>query len=113
MKRIEAIVRPGKVRDVCVALEKVGHPGIMITEIEGHGKQEAAEQRWRGKMYKVDLMTKSRVELIVKDCECDGIIKAITAVACTGKIGDGKIFIHPVDDAVRIRTAERGDAAIE
>ncbi len=66
----------------------------------------------RNKMYKVDLLTKARVEVIVKDGECDGIIKAITAVAHTGKIGDGKIFIHPVDDAVRIRTAERGDAAI-
>ena len=113
MKRIEAIVRPSKVRDVCIALEKVGHPGIMITEFEGHGKQLGEEQRWRGKTYKVELLTKSRVELIVRDCDCDGIIEAITAVACTGKIGDGKIFIHPVDDAVRIRTAERGDAAIE
>jgi nitrogen regulatory protein P-II 1 len=113
MKRIEAIVRPSKVRDVCTALEEVGHPGIMITEIEGHGKQPVGEQRWRGKTYKVDLLTKTRVELIVKDCECDGIIKAIIAVACTGKVGDGKIFIHPVDDAVRIRTAEQGDTAID
>ena len=66
----------------------------------------------RGKTYKVEMLTKARVEVIVKDGECEGIIKAITAVACTGKMGDGKIFIHPVDDAVRIRTAERGDAAI-
>jgi nitrogen regulatory protein P-II 1 len=112
MKRIEAIVRPSKVGDVCAALEKVGHPGIMITEIEGHGKQKGVEQRFRGKTYKVDLLSKAKVEVIVKDGECDGIIKAITTVACTGKSGDGKIFIHPVDDAVRIRTAERGDAAI-
>jgi nitrogen regulatory protein P-II 1 len=101
-----------KVGDVCAALEKVGHPGIMITEIEGHGKQKGLEQQVRGKTYKVDLLPKARVEVIVKDGECDGIIKTITAAAYTGKIGDGKIFIHPVDDAVRIRTAERGDIAI-
>ncbi len=112
MKRIEAIIRPTKVREVCAALEKVGHPGIMITEIEGHGKQKGIEQRLRGKTYKVDLLNKAKVEVIARDSECDGIIKAITSVACTGEIGDGKIFIDPVDDAVRIRTAERGDAAI-
>jgi nitrogen regulatory protein P-II 1 len=83
-----------------------------ITEIEGQGRQKGLEQKVRNKMYKADLLTKARVEVIVKDGECDGIIKAITAVAHTGKIGDGKIFIHPVDDAVRIRTTERGDAAI-
>jgi nitrogen regulatory protein P-II 1 len=69
------------------------------------------EQQVRGKTYKVEMLTKARVEVIVKDGECEGIIKAITTVAITGKMGDGKIFIHPVDDAVRIRTAERGDAA--
>jgi nitrogen regulatory protein P-II 1 len=112
MKRIEAIIQPAKVGDVCAALEKVGHPGIMITEIEGHGKQKGTEQSFRGKTYKVDLLTKAKVEVIVKDGECDRIIKAISDITCTGKIGDGKIFIHPVDDAVRIRTHERGDAAI-
>ena len=69
------------------------------------------EQQVRGKTYKVEMLTKARVEVIVKDGDCEGIIKAITTVAFTGKMGDGKIFIHPVDDAVRIRTAERGDAA--
>ena len=112
MKRIEAIVRPSKVGDVCAALEKVGHPGIMITEIEGHGTQKGVEQLVRGKTYKVDLMTKARLEVIVKDGESERIIKAISDAAYTGKIGDGKIFVHPVDDAVRVRTAERGDAAI-
>jgi nitrogen regulatory protein P-II 1 len=112
MKRIETIISPSKVGDVCAALEKVGHPGIMITEIEGHGKQKGVEQRLRGKTYKIDLLTKAKVEVIVKDSECNGIVKAITAAAYSGKIGDGKIFIHPVDDAVRISTAERGDMAI-
>jgi len=81
MKRVEAIVRPSKVGDVCAALEKVGHPGIMITEIEGHGKQKGVEQQVRGKTYRVDLLTKDKVEVVVKDAECNGIIKAITIVA--------------------------------
>jgi nitrogen regulatory protein P-II 1 len=112
MKRIEAIVRPGKVGDVCAALELAGHHGVMITEIEGHGNQKGIEQKVRGKSYKVHLLTKARLEVIVKDGETDRITKAIAAAAYTGKIGDGKIFIHPVEDAVRIRTAERGDKAI-
>ena len=112
MKRIEAIVRPGKVGDICAALELAGHHGVMITEIEGHGIQKGVEQQVRGKTYKVDLLTKARLEVIVKDSETDSITQAIAAAAYTGNIGDGKIFIHPVDDAVRIRTAERGDIAI-
>jgi nitrogen regulatory protein P-II 1 len=112
MKRIEAIVRPGKVGDVCAALELAGHHGVMITEIEGHGNQKGIEQKVHGKSYKISLLTKARVEVIVKDSESDRITKAIAAAAYTGKIGDGKIFIHPVDDAMRIRTAERGDIAI-
>ncbi len=112
MKRIEAIVRPSKVGDVCAALELAGHHGVMITEIEGHGNQKGVEQKVRGKSYKVNLLTKARLEVIVKDGETDRITKAISAAAYTGQIGDGKIFIHPVEDAVRIRTAERGDIAI-
>jgi nitrogen regulatory protein P-II 1 len=112
MKRIEAIVRPGKVGDVCEALERVGHHGVMITEIEGHGNQKGLEQKVRGKSYKVSLLTKARLEVIVKDSETDRIIKAIASAAYTGQIGDGKIFIHPVEDALRIRTADRGDKAI-
>lgn len=105
--KMEAIIRPSKVGDVCAALEKVGHPRIMITEIEGHRNQKGVEQNLRGQTYGVDLRTKDKVEVIVKDAECDGIIKAITIVACTGEIGGGKIFIHSVDDAMRVRTGER------
>ena len=93
-------------------MELAGHHGVMITEIEGHGIQKGLEQEVRGKSYKVSLLTKARLEVIVKDSETDRITKAIAAAAYTGKIGDGKIFIHPVEDAVRIRTAERGDIAI-
>jgi nitrogen regulatory protein P-II 1 len=112
MKRIEAIIRPSKTGDVIEALEKIGHPGLMISDIEGHGKQKGVEQVVRGKTYKVDLMTKTRIEVIVKDGDVEGILSAIQKAAFSGEIGDGKIFIHPVDDALRIRTKERGDVAV-
>jgi len=112
MKRIEAIVRPAKVNDVYDALERVGHPGLMISEIEGHGVEKGIEQQVRGKTYKVALITKARIELVVEDAEVNDIVSAIQQAACTGQIGDGKIFVHPIDDAVRVRTAERGVAAI-
>jgi nitrogen regulatory protein P-II 1 len=112
MKRIEAIVRPGKVNEVYAALEQTGHPGMMISEIEGHGKTRGIEQQVRGKTYKVDFITKARIELVVEDAEVNGIVSAIQKAACTGQIGDGKIFVHPIDDAVRVRTAESGVAAI-
>ena len=112
MKKIEAIIRPVKVGEVCDALEKVGHSGIMITEIEGHGNQKGIEAQIRGKTYKVELMTKARIEIVAKDGDVENIIKAICEAAFTGKVGDGKIFIYPVADAVRIRTSERGDVAV-
>ncbi len=112
MKRIEAIVRPAKVNDIYRALEQVGHPGLMISEIEGHGIEKGVEKQVRGRVYKVDLITKARIELVVADDETDKIVAAIRKAALTGQIGDGKIFVHPVDDAVRVRTAERGEAAI-
>jgi len=112
MKRIEAIIRPDKVSSVFDALKKIGHPGVMISEIEGHGNQEGLNIRVRGNSYKVDLITKARVEVIAKDSEMEMIINAICNAAFTGTIGDGKIFIHPVDDAMRVRTGERGESAI-
>jgi nitrogen regulatory protein P-II 1 len=112
MKRIEAIIRPDKVGGVFNALKTIGHPGVMVSEIEGHGNQEGLKIQVRGNTYKVDLVTKARVEVIVKESEVDVIIDAIRAAAFTGEIGDGKIFIHPVDDAMRVRTGERGDSAV-
>ncbi len=85
---------------------------MMISEIEGHGNQEGVNIHVRGNTYKVDLITKARVEVIVKESEMELIIKAICDAAITGKIGDGKIFIHPVDDALRVRTGERGEIAV-
>lgn len=112
MKKIEAIIRPAKVGDVCTALEKIGHPGIMITEIEGHGRQKGIEQEFRGKTYKTELLTKAKFEIIVNDQDVDKIAKAIREAAFTGKVGDGKIFIYPVDNVIRIRTDEKGEIAV-
>jgi nitrogen regulatory protein P-II 1 len=112
MKKIEAIVRPAKVGDVCDALNKLGHPGIMITEIEGHGKQKGIEQEFRGKTYKTELLSKAKLEVVVNDGDLDKTIKAIREAAFTGKVGDGKLFIYSVDNAIRIRTDEQGEAAV-
>ena len=112
MKKIEAIIRPTKVGDVCDALNKLGHPGIMITEIEGHGKQKGIEQEFHGKTYKTELLSKAKLEVVVNDRDLDKTIKVIREAAFTGKVGDGKIFVYPIDNAIRIRTDEKGEAAV-
>lgn len=112
MKKIEAIVRPEKIGAVRQALSKVGYAGLMITEIEGHGKQKGVTQQWRGEKYKVELLPKLKVEIVAKDADAPKIIEAIVESARTGEIGDGKIFITPIDNAVKIRTGEKGDAAL-
>ncbi len=111
MKRIEAIIRPAKVADVCAALDKVGHPGVTISEIKGHGRQKGTVTKYRGVLYKVSLVTKTRVEVVVND-DADKIVKAVRAAALTGEVGDGKIFVHDMADAIRIRTNETGMAAL-
>ena len=112
MKKIEAIVRPEKVGVICDVLERVGHPGVMISEIEGHGKQKGLERNVLGKTYKVDLLTKARIEVIVKDADLDKIVGAMKEAAYTGSVGDGKIFISTIDEAIRIRTGENSDLAL-
>jgi nitrogen regulatory protein P-II 1 len=112
MKRIEAIIRPGKVSDVCAALDKVGHPGVMISEIKGHGRQKGIVTKYRGVSYKVSLVNKARVEVIVQDEDVDRIVSALREAALTGEVGDGKIFVHEMTTAIRIRTNETGMAAI-
>lgn len=112
MKKIEAIFRPGKLDDVRNALEKIGLPGVTITEVEGHGTQKGITQQWRGKEVKVSLLSKVKVEIVVKDEAVDTVTAAIIKAAKTGDIGDGKIFIVPVDNAIRIRTEEKGIAAL-
>jgi len=112
VKRIEAVIRTTKVGDVCAALSRVGHPGVMISEIEGHGTQQGISQEFRGKTYKVEFLTKAVIQVVAKDEEVERIVGAICDAARTGEVGDGKIFIHPVTDAIRIRTGERGEQAL-
>lgn len=112
MKHIIAIIRPEKLEDVRQALEKVGYSGLMISEIEGHGKQKGIVQQWRGEKYKVDLISKVKLEIVVKDSEVDRIKKTIIENARTGEIGDGKIFISNIDEVIRIRTGEEGETAL-
>jgi nitrogen regulatory protein P-II 1 len=112
MKKIEAIIRPDKLDVVRRALEKVGYAGLMITEIEGHGKQKGVVQQWRGERYKVELMPKIKLEIVAKDSEAERITKTIIDHAKTGEVGDGKIFISSIDTAIRIRTGEKGEDAL-
>jgi len=113
MKKIEAIIRPEKLGEVRKQLDKSGYPGIMITEIEGHGKQKGLEQQWRGEKYKLEFLPKVKLEIIAKDSDADRIVSAIMETARTGAVGDGKIFISDIEDAVRIRTGDRGEKAVE
>jgi nitrogen regulatory protein P-II 1 len=111
MKRIEAIIRPTRVGKVSVALENAGHPGHRISQIESRGVQEGEKYQLRGRTYRADLVTKAKVEVIVKDAEVDAIIKVIRDAALTGKMGDGEIYVYSMEDVIRIRTGECGEAA--
>ncbi len=112
MKRIEAIIRPEKASEVCAALDKVGHPGVTLSQVEGHGAQKKWINHVRGISYKVGLLTKTRVEVVIKDEDADKIIKAIREAALTGEAGDGKIFVHDIANVIRIRTNESGLSAL-
>jgi nitrogen regulatory protein P-II 1 len=112
MKQITVIIRPEKLDDVRNALEKAGISGLMISEIQGHGKQKGVVQQWRGEKYKVDLIPKVKLEAVVKNSDLQSVKKTIIEAARTGQIGDGKMFITTVDEVVRIRTGEEGEIAI-
>ncbi len=112
MKKIEAIIRPEKVDAVRKALDKSGYPGITITEVEGHGKQKGVVQQWRGEKYRIELLPKSKIEIVVMDKDVDRILESILQVARTGSVGDGKIFVSDIREAVRIRTGEKGEVAV-
>ena len=107
MKKIEAIIRPVRVDDVFEALSAIGCPGMMLSEIEGQGKQKGVVQEFRGKEYRTELLTKAKIEIIANDEDVDAICDAICKSALTGKEGDGRIFIYNIEDTIRIRTAER------
>lgn len=112
MKKIEAIIKPERLDVVRSALSDAGCSGLMVTEIEGHGKQKGVVQQWRGEKYKVDLLPKVKIEVVVRDQDVEKITKTIIENAKTGEIGDGKIFVSPVENAIRIRTGEKGEGAI-
>lgn len=112
MKKIEAIIRPEKFDIIKDALTEKGYGGMSVTEIKGHGNQKGVSEVWRGKRYKVDLLPKIKLELVVADETCDQVVKTIIDEGQTGSIGDGKIFVSDLLNVYRIRTAEQGDAAI-
>jgi nitrogen regulatory protein P-II 1 len=112
MKRIEAIIRPEKLEAVVAALEAMGHAGMTAADVRGHGRQKGMRELFRGREYEVRFVPKVRVEIVVRDAQAEQAVEAIIATSKTGQIGDGKIFISDVTDAVRVRTGERGDQAI-
>jgi len=112
MRKIEAIIQPHKLEDVKEALKNIGVDGMTITEGRGHGRQKGHTEVYRGMEYKVDLLPKVKLEMVVADQRSDEVIRTLVTAARTGKIGDGKVFVYQVADAVRIRNDDRGDAAL-
>lgn len=112
MKKIEAIIKPFKLEDVKEALSSVGVEGMTATEVKGFGRQKGHTEIYRGNEYTVDFLPKIKLEIVLADNLVAGAIEAIVKAAKTGKIGDGKVFVSPVEDAIRIRTEERGDRAV-
>ncbi len=112
MQLIEAIIKPFKLDEVRDALQQVGVQGLTVTEVKGYGRQKGHTELYRGAEYVVDLLPKVLVEVVVADGDVERVVEAIVAAASTGKIGDGKIFVHPVEEVIRIRTGERGEAAL-
>ena len=112
MKRIEAIIRPHKLGDVKDALHEVGIQGLTVLEVKGFGRQKGHTELYRGAEYTVDFLPKVKIEIVVDDQAVDGVVSAICKAAQSGKVGDGKVFVSSVEDVVRIRTGERGSAAV-
>ena len=112
MKRVEAIIKPFKLDDVKDALTAAGIIGMTVTEVRGFGRQKGHTEMYRGNEYTVDFLPKMKVEVVVPDGVADQVVALITAAARTGSIGDGKVFVSPLGDAVRIRTGEHGENAI-
>jgi nitrogen regulatory protein P-II 1 len=112
MKRIEAFIRVNKLEDIIEALEDVGVRGLSVEQVRGYGRQLGRTDKYRGSTYALNLLPKLRIEVVVSDADVDVATEAIVKVAQTGEIGDGKIFVSDVLDAIRVRTGERGDAAL-
>jgi nitrogen regulatory protein P-II 1 len=112
MKKIEAIIQPHKLDEVKDALLGIGVDGMTVSEVRGHGRQKGHTETYRGQEYKVDLLPKVKIELVVTSARADEIVRALSAAARSGKVGDGKVFITEVLDAIRIRNEDRGEAAL-
>jgi nitrogen regulatory protein P-II 1 len=112
MKKIEAIIQPFKLDEVKEALKSIGIDGMTITEVRGHGRQKGHKEVYRGQEYNVDLLPKVKVELVVPAGRADEIIKVLIGAARTGKIGDGKIFVSDIGEAIRIRNDDHGESAL-
>jgi nitrogen regulatory protein P-II 1 len=112
MKKIEAIIKPFKLDEVKEALSRVGVDGLTVSEVKGFGRQKGHTELYRGAEYVVDFLPKVKLEIVVTADVVDKVVEAIVAAANTGKIGDGKIFVLPLEEAVRIRTGERGADAV-
>jgi nitrogen regulatory protein P-II 1 len=112
MTKIEAIIQPSRFESVKEALIEIGVEGMTVLEVRGHGRQKGHTELYRGREYSVDLLPKIKLELVVDDKMAERVVEAIVKVASTGKIGDGKIFLSKIDEAVRIRNQERGPSAL-
>ena len=112
MKKIEAVIQPFKLDEVKEALKSIGIDGMTITEVRGHGRQKGHKEVYRGQEYNVDLLPKVKLEMVVPSSRFEEVLKALSAAARTGKIGDGKIFVFDVAEAIRIRNDDRGESAL-
>ena len=109
MKMILAIIRPHRLQDVKESLADIGVVGMTVTDIRGAGRQKGQVERYRGSEYSIDLLAKIKIEVAVLDDQCEEVVQAIRKAAYTGEIGDGKIFVLPLEDSIRVRTGERGE----
>ena len=112
MKKVEAIIKPYKLDEVKTALSKIGGQGLTVSEVRGFGRQKGHKEQYRGAEYTIDFVPKVKVEVVVGDGSVGGVVDAITRAARTGEIGDGKIFVSSLEEVIRIRTGERGEAAV-
>jgi nitrogen regulatory protein P-II 1 len=112
MKKIEAIIQPSKLDSVKEALIAIGVEGMTASEVRGHGRQKGHREVYRGREYNVDLLPKVKLEVVVSDARVDEIVRALSAAARTGRIGDGKIFVYNLEEVIRIRNDDRGEAAL-
>jgi len=112
MRKVEAIIKPFKLDEVKEALQEVGVHGLTVSEVKGFGRQKGHTELYRGAEYVVDFLPKVKLEVVVPDDLVDEVVRAISEVARTGRVGDGKIFIYPLDDVIRIRTGEHGEDAV-